>query len=438
MLFFRETIGSRMFATKLRYLPQLPGVYLLKDASGVVIYIGKAKALKKRVSSYFQKDHKDWKTDLLVNEVADFDYVLTKSEQEALLLEAQLIQQHQPRYNVLLKNGNPFLYLLITKAERPELELVRRRTKKGTYFGPFLQKSAARSAYRYLMDTFRLNFCNQKISQGCLKYHIGLCAGSCKEEFDNAGYLARIELVRTLLEGRYDDLVQQLKTEIKALADKKEFEQAARLHTYLVNIEALIETAKLHFTERKFDTAVEFALQKKPFEQQINPAIGKLVQEYLSLAKTPVSIDCFDISHFQSTAIVGSCVRFSYGVPDKTNFRHFRIRSLVIQNDYAALREIVSRRYKNQRALPDLIVIDGGKGQLTAVQDLFPTVEFVALAKREETIFSKNYPDGIKLDLQSEVGRMLIALRDYTHHFAVSFHRKKRADLFKEMLEASK
>jgi excinuclease ABC subunit C len=420
---------------KIKQLKPLPGVYLFKDKSGAVIYIGKAIELKKRVSSYFQKDHKDWKTDLLLLEIADFDYILTANENEALLLEAQLIQEHKPKFNVLLKNGNPFLYLLVTSEAIPKLELTRKKGKKGTYFGPFLQKGAARAAYKFLMDTFRLHICNQQIANGCLKFHLHLCAGTCKTELDTTGYLHRIELVKKILNGKELELIELLNKQIKELAALKEYEEAQRLHGYLQNIESIKETIKLHFTPKKFEASIAFALSKKPSEELIDRSIGLKLQELLDLPIAPITVDCFDISHFQSTSIVGSCIRFTHGIPDKSHFKRFKIKTLEQQNDYAALAEIVSRRYRNEKDLPDLVVIDGGKGQLNAVQDLFPHTLFISLAKRLEMVFSKNHPYGILLDQHTAAGKMLIALRDYTHHFAITYHRKKRADSHKKMLE---
>jgi excinuclease ABC subunit C len=159
--------------------------------------------------------------------------------------------------------------------------------------------------------------------------------------------------------------------------------------------------------------------------------VGKELQELLKLSKMPSTIDCFDISHFQSNYLVGSCVRFTNGKPDKNKFRRFGIKTLTQQNDYAALQEIVARRYRDGKDLPDLVVIDGGKGQLSAVAFLIPpTTDVISLAKREETVFSKEFPEGIKISVATGAGRLLIALRDYAHHFAISFHRKKRSTLF--------
>src|SRR4030095_1012830 len=171
-----------------KLIPKLTGVYLFKDASNAIIYIGKAKNLHLRVNSYFKKYTADWKVKQLIDEYADVDYILTPTETESLLLEADLVQKHKPKFNVLLKEGQPFLYILFTHNETPTVELVRNKKQKGTYFGPFLQKTPARKTYHFLMQTFKLNLCNKKIDLGCLDYHIGNCAGSCRPDFDTTDY----------------------------------------------------------------------------------------------------------------------------------------------------------------------------------------------------------------------------------------------------------
>lgn len=407
-------------------IPKSPGIYLFKDKEGVVIYIGKAKDLHKRVSSYFQKQHVDSKIYALVNEQETIDYILTKNETEALLLEAQLVKQHQPKFNVLLKAGQPFLYILFTKQELPEIKLVRNRKEKGTYFGPFLHKTAARQAYDYLMRTFKLYTCNKKIPNGCLDYHIGKCAGSCKDAFNAADYQFKAQLAQDALKKNSKEILATIKNKIAEHNQNFEFEKSRFLAEYIPNIDIIIETLKVKFHEHKFDDEVFAATTPiKPLEKNYS-LIAQELQMMFNLKKLPMRIDCFDISHFQSHSIVGSCVRFTNGKPDKNNFRKFNIKTLSQQNDYAAMQEIVSRRYHSALELPDLILIDGGKGQLSAAQKVRPEVDIISLAKREETIFSNAKPEGVVLDIKTSVGQLLIALRDYAHHFAVSHHRVRR------------
>ena len=454
-------------------IPKAAGIYYFKDKDGQVLYVGKAKNLAHRVNSYFQKGY-DWKVAALIEEYASLDYILTKNETEALLLEAQMVKEHQPKYNVLLKEGQPFLYILFTtNAELPVIELVRNKRKKGTYFGPFLHKRQARGVAAYLSETFRLNLCNKKIANGCLDYHFGKCAGSCLENFDKNEYLFRLQLAMDVLRGNHKESIKNLKEKIKEYNKAMAFESSRRLANYLENLDIIFETIRTRFHEKKYEHDIFVATtptKVKPRDEALeqlgaflSPPVPIVSSERLreprdastgsartgknapgksnsgrieemnaslmvSAEGTQVyrTIDCFDISHFQSSYLVGSCVRFSNGVPDKNNFRRFKIKTLQTQNDYAALQEIISRRYRNPEEIPDLILIDGGKGQLSAAQAVLPNATIISLAKREETIFSTSFPEGKKLDIHTPVGQLLIALRDYAHHFAITYHKLRR------------
>jgi excinuclease ABC subunit C len=412
----------------LKSLPSLPGVYLFKDAAHEIIYVGKAKSIKKRVSSYFRNKDDDWKIKSLLQEFTRIDHIVTKSESEALLLEAQLISKHQPKFNVLLKSGQPFVYLLFTNPKKgvPALEIVRNRKKKGTYFGPFMYKKQARAVYGYLLRTFRLEHCKTKIPSGCLRYHIGMCSGSCLESFDVSHYTFRMHLAQQVLRGNYNDSLKSLQHQIKEYNKQFAFEAAAQLNDYMQHLDAIFAALKDRFSEKKY--AQEVFIATSPVYKRTEPdhALAQEIQQFLNLSVAPQTIDCFDISHFQSSEIVGSCIRFAQGVPDKNNFRHFTIRTLTEQNDYAALQEVVKRRYADNTNIPDLIVIDGGKGQLNAVKQILPDANIVSLAKREERMFSASHPDGILLEQKNKVGLFFTGLRDYAHHFAISHHRTRR------------
>ena len=417
-----------MAVTKLAtaHLPHSAGVYFFKDATGAVLYIGKAKDLKKRVLSYFNGHRADNKLVSLLQEAVSIDHIVTSNETEALLLEAQLVKEHQPYYNTLLKEGQPFLYLMVTNDPLPQLELARVKEKKGTYFGPFIHKSSARNVYNYLIKTFQLKLCTKTIANGCLDYHLGICAGSCMPTFAQDDYRARLLAAQLALKQDQKAFRATLQALIKTHIDTLAYEKARALYRYLESIDTIFATINTHFTEKKFATDV-FVVTTPPPSALDYAVCAKELKDMLGLASTPRSIDCFDISHFQSSALVGSCVRFTDGLPDKRNFRHFIIRTLTQQNDYAALQEIVARRYKDPDTLPDLIVIDGGKGQLSAILTIIPQAQVLSLAKREERIFSPTLAQGVVLDVHTKVGKLLIALRDYAHHFAVSFHRKKRS-----------
>ncbi len=400
-------------------------MYIFKDHLNVPIYIGKAKSLKKRVGSYFNINHKDWKADFLLEEINDVDYIITKNETEALLLEANLIQKYQPKFNVLLRNGQPFIYILVSKSNLPQLKLVRNKKEKGIYFGPFLYKGQARSIYNFLISNLQLKICNKTIANGCLQFHLGKCAGSCKEDFNKEAYLFRLQLAQDILNGKSQTLIDQILEQIKKYNTSLDFEQSQKLNHILENLHHITQIIKLRFNPTYYTGDINNALSN----QQQPHAIGAKLTALLNLKFEPKTIDCFDISHFQSQSIVGSCIRFVNGIPDKNNFRRFKIKTLQTQDDYAALGEIVQRRYKNPTDIPDLVLIDGGKGQLNCIQKLFPYVPILSLAKKDEILFSSTYTDGKKIDLTTDEGRMLIALRDYAHHFAITYHRTKRGKL---------
>ncbi|MBS1987024.1 GIY-YIG nuclease family protein [Candidatus Dependentiae bacterium] len=409
-------------------LPSQPGVYFFKDKNNTVLYIGKATSLKSRVQSYFARYNSDWKVHALLDEHATVEFVITKTETEAALLEAELIQAHKPKYNILLTSGQPFVYIFISNDELPEPKIVRVKKSKGTYIGPFLYAKHAKGALCYLVETFRLMLCNKKLENGCLDYHLGLCAGSCRGDFNPADYRFRVELALDALQGNQKDFIRKLTKQMQEYSQQLAFEKAKHMRDYLEHLEVIFATLKAKCVAR--EQAVVSAVLPRSYTQQFDDQVGLAIQQLLQLDKPAHVIDCFDISHFQSTHLVGSCIRFVGGVPEKNSFRRFKIRTLTEQNDYAALREIVSRRYKSQTDYPDLILIDGGKGQLSAVMPLVPTVSCASLAKREERVFSSKLPDGVLLDPHTKEGKLLISLRDYTHHFAVRYHRLRRSAAF--------
>lgn len=407
-------------------LPALPGVYLFKNSDNQIIYVGKAKSLIKRVASYF-RNQKDWKVAALIEEHATIEHIVTKSETEALLLEAQLIRDNKPKYNVLLKTGNPFVYIVLTSEPLPKLQIVRTKKIKGRYFGPFLRKHDTRQAYAYLIRAFSLQLCNKNIEHGCLDYHLKKCAGSCKKEFDVKAYKERLSMAIAILEGDYNNLLANLEKQVKYHSEKLEFEKARHAYEAIVHFDSFVATLKTGFSETKYDPEVIRAMSAKQPKQYATNQAAQELQKLLQLPVKPLTIDCFDISHFQSRALVGACVRFINGVPAKNKFRRFKIKTLQLQNDYAALQEIVKRRYFLEKDKPDLIVIDGGKGQLQAVLSVIKNTPCVALAKREETVFTEHNKEGVKLNLHTDAGKLLIALRDYTHHFAVRYHQQLRS-----------
>ena len=411
-----------------KIIPNLPGVYLFKNALGEIIYIGKAISLKSRVQSYFNNyGEGDWKIDAIIDAFTDIDFIITPTEQEAMLLEAELIQKHKPQFNTLFKTGQPFVYLLFTKGSFPTIKVVRNKKQKGTYFGPFLNKTQARNVHQFLMRSFNLNMCNKQIANGCLDYHIGNCAGSCKSAFDKESYLFRLELAQKVLHNQSKEFIHSIEEKVREFSKKFEFEKAQRLSHYLEQTQHLFDTIRIKYSATNYATDIFVVTTPASYVAQVHDTTSWQLSELLGLVAPIRSIDCFDISHFQSQSIVGSCVRFKDGKPDKDKFRRFKIKTLEQQNDYAALQEIVARRYKDGDDLPDLILIDGGKGQLNAVRHLYPKAQFTSLAKREERLFSNNNPEGVPLNVKTDIGKLLIALRDYAHHFAITYHRLRRS-----------
>jgi excinuclease ABC subunit C len=414
-------VTKKLEQNQIDLLPHCPGVYIFLNQTAQPIYIGKATSLKNRVASYFKTTRASWKTRMIRETISAIEYVVTESVSSALLLEAALIKKYQPKFNILLKDGQPFVYILISKEPLPKLLFVRNKNKSGRYFGPFLHKGSARSVYTFLNEHLQLHLCGKTCEHGCLQYHLGHCAGSCRKNFDKDAYLFRLHIAQKILSGHTKTLKHVITTQIATCNTQCAFEQSKKLTKLKQEIESIITIIKLKFDPQKH---IDITRPQKQYSIELSINLGS----FLRLDHTPTTIDCFDISHFQSHAIVGSCVRFVHGVPDKHMCRHFNIKTLTTQHDCAALAEIVSRRYKNiaPTELPDLILIDGGKGQRNSIIPIMPHVPIISLAKKEETIFCSAYKNGIRLDLHSDVGKMLVALRDYAHHFAITHHRKKR------------
>jgi len=407
-------------------LPLLPGVYFFRNKEGEIIYIGKAKSIKVRVASYFKNKIDDWKIKGIVAECETVEYQVTHNEVAALILEAEMIKKYKPRFNLLLKFGSPFVYLLFQEVPYPDLVITRILKKNSIFLGPFMNKKALRRILFFLQTTFQLYRCNKTISNGCLHYHLGLCAGSCRTDFNETDYRKRLKLAYSVLTDNHDSFIQLITDQIKAYNKEHAFEKALSWADYLKQARLIFDAIADSCDSEKFDRYNKKTLLK------VDPLLSQSLKKFLDLNNPVNIIDCFDISHFQSQALVGSCIRFVDGVPEPSFFRHFIIESMTEQNDYAALQEIITRRYADD-SLPDLILIDGGKGQLSAIKKIFPQASLAALAKREERLFCDRFPDGIILDKHSKLGLLLIEIRNYTHHFAISYHRKRRKQYTKSL-----
>lgn len=421
IIFFDPTQNKKRSYTMqdLSYLPFKPGVYFFKNKDNEIIYIGKAKSIRKRVASYFHSQRYNWKIQGILAEYTSIEYEVTENEIKALILEAQLIQQHKPRFNVLLKDGSPFIYIVFQEKPIAQMLITRTTPLKKSFVGPFINKKAVRTIFSFLQKTFQLYRCKKTVPNGCLHYHIGLCSGSCKPDFNEYDYVQRLRIAYHSLTDNQDKFVASIKKTIQEYNKEHSFEKSARFSKYLTHAQEILNTINNSCDDQN-DT-----IKEKRFFIKTDAMLGQTIQTLTGASKPINTIDCFDISHFQGKNIVGSCIRFANGIPDPHLFRHFKVTSLENQNDYAALQEIVTRRYAHD-SFPDLIIIDGGKGQLSAVKTVIPDAFVSSLAKREERLFCDRFPDGIILDKHSTAGLLLIAIRNYTHHFAVSYHRKRR------------
>jgi len=404
---------------KIKELPLTSGVYLFKNKLREVIYIGKAVSLRKRVASYFRKRKGAMsKTDILVSNIADVEIIHTSSEAEALILEASLVKQYDPKYNVELRDDKsyPFIELNGEEFSRISIERPHKRNKKSIYYGPYVKVGLVREALSLIRKIFRFRTCDPFPKKECLDYHIGLCDAPCIGNISKTEYAKNVKKVRLILEGKKDQLCRNLKKEMEQLSKAQSFEQAAKVRDQLRAIGALYSGTK------------DINYYKE----------AEQLQRALNLPLRPDRIEAFDISNIMGNQAVGSMVSFFNGKPDKRNYRRFRIKTVEGIDDFKMIAEIVKRRYqrlKNERAAyPDLILIDGGKGQLKAacnqLRELDIQIPIVSLAKREEEIFMPNRKNSFKLSSDSLGLKLLQYVRDEAHRFALNYHRSLRTKKF--------
>lgn len=526
-------------------LPDHPGVYRYFNEAGELIYVGKAKSLKKRVSSYFNKNTGvNLKTRRMVKEIRKIEITLVNSEFDALLLENNLIKKSHPKYNILLRDDKTYPYLLITKENFPRIFQTRKLIpKRGTYFGPFASVKAMNNVLDLIRELFTIRTCKldlspYKINEGkykvCLEYHIGNCQGPCVGKQSESDYLKDLEQAKHILKGNLGVAKTIFRQEMQSFAENLEFEKAQRMKEKLdllekyqakslvanpnisnhdvcsivmdeknayVNYmrvkngamivsknvelkkkldedqEELLITALIRLQDQFNSDAEEVLVNieiNNPIEglNLVQPKIGdkkklvelstknalfykkekallqglnqdkkdrviKQLQQDLSLPEIPDHIECFDNSNIQGTSPVASMVCFLNGKPSVKEYRHYHIKTVEGPNDFASMKEIVTRRYKRlveeEKPLPKLVVIDGGKGQLTsaveALQELgiYGKMPIIGIAKRLEEIYfpGDSYP--IHIDKKSESLRLLQRIRDEAHRFAITFHRKVRS-----------
>jgi excinuclease ABC subunit C len=396
-------------------LPLSSGVYLMKDAQGQVIYVGKAVSLRKRVQSYFRKNQPVLKTDFLVAEIENIEVLETASEAEALILEASLIKQYQPKYNVDLRDDKSYPFVEITGEEFPRISVQRPRVKKkdAIYYGPYVTVTLMREALNIIRKIFHFRTCDPFPKKECLDYHIGLCDGPCVQKISKKEYSRIVSHVRLILEGKKDDLYRNLKTEMEERGRLKDFEGAAKIRDQLRAIGALYSGTK----------DINYYKEAEQLERALH------------LPRLPERIEAFDISNIMGQQAVGSMVSFLSGKPDKNNYRRFRIREVEGIDDFKMIAEVVRRRYRRLKkeglSYPDLIMIDGGKGQLaSAVKELKILdiqIPIVSLAKREEEIFLPQKQKPVVLSKDSLGLKLLQRVRDEAHRFALFYHRSLRS-----------
>lgn len=544
---------SNKLEIKIRSLPKSPGVYLFKDKAGKIIYIGKAKSLRNRVRTYFQSAQKhDPRTVRMVSAIDDLDLIVTDSEIEALILEANLVKEHRPRYNVNLKDDKHFPYIKVTVDEPfPRVLIVRRlQNDAARYFGPFTNAKGMRRTIKFLCHLFKIRNCNLtiphptgKLQQICLDYHIGRCGGPCEDLQSEKEYRELVDSVLLFLSGRGETLIERLRERMGQLSQTMEFEKAAEIRDQIQALESVRQRQKVDagkfidrdiiayaregrnsvavvlqvregiligrqdfqltlqpeeedtellsgfvrqyynhqpnlpkelylplvlsdekliaqwltkkrgkrvriFTPQKGEKLKlvgmaatnarllldELLIQKKGYRERVSKSI-QILKDDLHLAKSPRSIACVDISNTGATDAVGSLVYFVNGKPLKSGYRHFRIRTVSGQDDFAMMREVVGRYYyrlkEENTSAPDLLVVDGGKGQLSSVlaeiQSLgFDDQNIIGLAKRFEEIYLPRHKEPLTISKSSPGLRLLKQIRDEAHRFAIEYNRKLR------------
>ena len=525
-------------------LPDKPGVYLMRDQAGKIIYVGKAVNLKNRVRSYFQQRGLSVKTEALVSRIASFETIVTATEMEALILECNLIKKHRPRYNISLRDDKTYPFIKVTLNEAfPRVYATRRLEKDGAkYYGPYASAGAMHETIALLKKLFPLRSCRSMDAQRpCLEYHIKRCLAPCAGLVDQESYLAMVKTVCLFLEGRSADVEKDLKRRMLAASEALKFELAGRLRDQLTAVRQVMEKqnivtgagdqdvlglarlgsqscvqvffirsgkmvgrdrfmlsggdnetdgdvlaafVKQYYNEAAFiareiltplplpesellatwlserksgavhlltpqrgskrelvqlaaDNAAEFLRQRCEHDAakrgKSTAALEELAQR-LSLTRLPKRIECFDISHIQGAETVASMVVFTGGEPDKAEYRRFKLRTVEgSPDDFASMQEVTLRRYREAvEPLPDLIVIDGGKGQLSSALEVIRGVGLndipvIGLAKEFEHIFRENISEPLILPRHSEALRLIQQIRDEAHRFAVTYHRKLRA-----------
>jgi excinuclease ABC subunit C len=423
-------------AEKVKQFPATPGVYLMKDDQGRVLYVGKAKNLRNRAAHYFTKAAaEDSRTADLVKLIADIDYLQADTEVDALLLEARLVKDIQPRFNVDLKDDKSFPYLQIRMREDfPRVEFTRSPRRRGVkLYGPFTSAKSLRAALQVLQRIFKFRTCGLDIAaedqrwrwfRPCILHSINQCTAPCNFRVTKEDYRRQIRALRLVLEGKKDKLLAELAQAMQEASAALLFEKAARLRD---EIDAL----------RKLSLRGDVDKDVQPEVFQIEPKKGLIgLRKVLGLPQVPRTIEGVDIAHLGGEETVASLVKFLDGLPFKPGYRRYRIKSVQGVDDFASIREVVSRRFRNlprrgaseeEEVFPDILLIDGGKGQLNAALEAFRLLGreppcLLSLAKREEEIYRPGEAEPLRLSRHAAALRLLQYVRDEAHRFAQHYH----------------
>ncbi len=424
-------LGFRRAREKVRGFPHAPGVYLFKDVAGRVIYIGKAKDLRNRAGSYFLKAAaEDPRTAELVRELADADFLPTESEVDAVLTEARLVKDVQPKFNRDLKDDKTFPYLQITTHEDfPRVEFTRQPSSSGVkLYGPFPSAGALRGAIQALQRIFKFRTCSLDIEaddrrwewfRPCLLHSIQQCTAPCNFRISKEDYRRDIQRLKLFLDGQRNKLLDQMKAEMLEAASERAFEKAARLRDEIRMLERLDERGDL-----------EEHVQPEVFPVDPKKGLAGL-KKVLKLKQLPRRIEGVDIAHLSGQETVASLVQFLDGLPFKPGYRRYKIQGVTGVDDFASIHEVVARRFKRLsdegESFPDLLLIDGGRGQLNAAMAAFAALQIepptvISLAKKEEEIFVPGWPEPLRLSRHAFALRLLQYIRDESHRFAQHYH----------------
>ena len=416
---------NKNLQSQIAKLPASPGIYKFFDQENHLLYVGKSVQVKKRVSSYFTNHKLGPKTDLLVSKIKNVQYVKVFSEFEALLLESELIRTNKPFFNVIAKDDKSPIYIQITGKEVPLITTARKIKKTRSVFakGPFPSAKNTREILRIIRKIFP--YCHhQNPKKPCLYVHLGLCPYPWSNKNVQEDYLKVIAKIKKLLSGKTKELTRELKEEMKSLAKDEKFEQASTVKKQIGMLESLTTTYHAPEEFLKSLTLVDDAAMQK------NSSLASV----LSMPEPPERIECYDISNISGKHATGSMVVFVNGQSAKDQYRRFRIKFINTPNDLEMLREVLIRRFKNDWPKPDLIIIDGGKGQLSLALSVLSRLKLkiptISLAKKFEEIYAWNKVLAVSLPKESPARQLAQQIRDEAHRFAISYHRHLRSKAF--------